>query len=375
MNDQETVVTTPAATSLGPATPAGGGRASSRGEATRRGLNGVRVLAIIALLAALVAVVGSVAAWQRSERVVREAARRWQDAETRVTQLEQQARISADQYRDLVGRVAVQESRFGDMSEQQAQLERLYKNFAQDTLDTVLADAEVAVSIASQQLQVAGNVQAALVALQDAESSLKRADPQSVAQVQRLLARDIDRLRAVPQTDIAGLSLRLDSLMSLLGQFPMLAGPTPPGEAGEATAPPALPAGAPLLERLADSWQRSLASLKNELLTLIRVNRIDNPDAVMMAPQQQYFVRENLRLSLLSARLALLGRNDAVLHSDLAHAIDWLSRYYDTRNKAVANALAALKQIQEARISVDLPSLAETLGAIRAQRSAHEASR
>lgn len=339
---------------------------------------GGRVLGVIALLLSIVALAASVYAWQRSERVVREAARRWQDAETRVTQLDQQFKLMQDQSRELIGRSAVQENKLGEMSEQQAQLERLCKNFAADTLDSVLADTEVAVSVASQQLQIAGNVQAALAALQDADNNLKRADPQAVATVQRLLTRDIDRLRAVPQIDISALSLRLDSIMASLDQLPMLAGATPPGRLGDETvaAAAAEPAEAgSTLDRLADSGRRGWNSLKHEMLQLIRVNRIDDPQAVLLAPEQQYFVRENLRLSLLSARLALLARNDTVLQSDLTHATDWLGRYYDGQSRAVANVLDSLKQIQQSRIDTDLPSLADTLTAVRAQRAAREASR
>jgi len=336
---------------------------------------GGRVLGTIALLLSIVALAASVYAWQRSERVVREAARRWQDAEMRVSQLDQQFKLAQDQSRELIGRSAVQESKLGEMSEQQAQLERLYKNFAADTLDSVLADTEVAVSVASQQLQVAGNVQAALAALQDADNNLKRADPQAVATVQRLLARDIDRLRAVPQIDISALSLRLDSIMASLDQLPMLAGATPPGRPDEAAPLPEPAEAGSTLDRLADSGRRGWNSLKNELLQLIRVNRIDDPQAVLLAPEQQYFVRENLRLSLLSARLALLARNDVVLHSDLTHATDWLTRFYDGQSKAVANVLDSLKQIQQSRITTDLPSLADTLTAVRAQRAAREATR
>ncbi|MFT4101288.1 MAG: uroporphyrinogen-III C-methyltransferase [Burkholderiaceae bacterium] len=339
------------------------------------GSRGGRALGWIALLLAIAALAASIYAWQRSERVVREAARRWQDAEARIARLDQQFKLVQDQSRELIGRSAVQENKLGEMGEQQAQLERLYKNFAADTLDSVLADTEVAVSVASQQLQVAGNVQAALAALQDAENNLKRADPQAVATVQRLLARDIDRLRAVPQVDISALSLRLDGIMSSLAQLPMLADATPPGRPDESQPVAAAADGGSTLDRLADSGRRGWNALKNELLQLIRVNRVDDPQAVLLAPEQQYFVRENLRLSLLSARLALLARNEAVLQGDLSHAIDWLNRFYDGQNKAVASALESLKQIQQSPITADLPSLADTLTAVRAQRAAREATR
>lgn len=341
--------------------------------------SGGKLLATIALLVALVALAGAVYSWQRAERIVRQAALNWHEIGERVGQLEQQGKIGQEQVRDLIGRVAVQENKLGETTEQQGQLERLYRNFATDALDSVLADVEVAVSIASQQLQVAGNVQAALAALQDAENSLRRADAQAVAGLQRLVARDVERLRGVPQVDLGAMSLRLDGLMGSLGEFPMLVGAQSPAPAADTpaaasvTAEPVAPT--TTLERIKLSSLGAWEYVKGELGSLIRVNRVDDPNAVMLAPDQQFFIRENLRLSLLSARLALLARDDRVLHSDLGHAIDWLKRYYDVNQRPVANAIEALKQIQSSRIAADLPSLSETLGAVRAQRASREGAR
>ncbi|HMN83373.1 MAG TPA: uroporphyrinogen-III C-methyltransferase [Burkholderiaceae bacterium] len=372
---------------------------------TRRSLTGVRVFSIVALLIAVLAVLAAVWVWQRSEKVTREAVRRWQDGENRVAQVEQQARVAQDQVRDLIGRQAVLESKLGEAVGQQAQLEKLYKSISADNLDTVLADVENGLSIAAQQLLVGGNVQGALVALQDADSSLKRAEPASVAGLRRLIQRDIDALRAVPVTDIASLMVRLDSVAAALDQLPMLSGadvPVQPGSGDEAsaaaregaggagaaqegatgaeaptgTAPAASDGGSPLsLDRLAESGRRGWLALKSELQALIRVNRVDAPDAVLLAPSQQYFARENLRLTLLSARLAMLSRNDTVLRSDLQRAINWLNTYYDRNNKAVANAVTTLRQLGDNKVSYDLPSLAESMSAVRALRAAREGNR
>ena len=395
---------------------AGGGATKSVSErdlsaalaATRRSLVGVRVFSIIALLIAVLAVLAAVWVWQRSEKVTREAVRRWQDGENRVAQVEQQARAAQEQVRELIGRQAVLESKVGEAVGQQAQLEKLYKRMSADSLDSVLADVENGLSIAAQQLLVGGNVQGALVALQDADNSLKRAEPASVAGLRRLLQRDIDALRAVPVTDIASLMVRLDSVAAGLDQLPLLSGADAPAQAGvEAAAgtgtggaaregggagvardggagatPPAgaAPAAADdgsllSLERLAESGRRGWLALKGELQALIRVNRVDAPDAVLLAPSQQYFARENLRLTLLSARLAMLSRNDAVLRSDLERAINWLNTYYDRNNKAVANAVTTLRQLGDNKVSYDLPSLAESMSAVRALRTAREGNR
>ncbi len=351
----------PAAVSSAP--PAVEARESDAGR--RRG-NATRTLAIAALVVALLAALSAAFFWQRSERVAREAARRLQEGDIRIAQLDQMVKQSQDQVRDLLGRSAVFENRLAEAVGQQAQLERLYKDIAQDSVDSVLADVENALSIASQQLLVAGNVQGALAALQDAESRLKRADQPAVLGVRRLVARDIERLRAVPVTDITALTLRLDSVASSIDQLPLVASLAAP-PAQSAPAAESQPAGG-AIGRIADSSLRGWQALVAELRGLFRVNRLDSPDAMLLAPEQQYFVRENLRLTLLSARIAALSRNDTLFHADLDRSIRLLNTYYDGEQRAVAASVATLRQLQANRIAVELPSLSESLGAARAAR-------
>lgn len=344
-------------------------------QASRRAVNAVRSLAIGGLLLAVLAIVAAVFLWQRTERAFREEARRWQEVEARAMQVEQQLKLSQEQVRELVGRSAVLENKLGEAIGQQAQLERMYKNIAQDSLDSVLADVESAISIASQQLLFGANVQGALVALQEAETSLKRADPASVGSLRRLISRDIDRLRATPITDVAALAGRIDGVAASVDQLPMLSSAAASEVPTEQPAA-AAPAGAwSPISRIADSGIRGWQALKHEFQALIRVNRVDAPDAVLIAPTQQYFVRENLRLTLLSARLALLARNDVSLRADLERSTAWLGTYFDRNSKPVANAIATLKQLQSSRVAVEMPSLAESLGSVRALRSAREGAR
>ena len=157
-------------------------------------MGGLATLA--ALILGAVSLVLAVALWQRAESIAQEAARRLQAGDVRVTQLEGQLKQTQDQSRDLQARSGVLESKLTEALGQQAQLERMYRDIAQDSIDTVLADVESAVAIASQQLAISGNVQGALAALADADGRLARIrQPQAIG-MRRLLQRDIDRLKA-----------------------------------------------------------------------------------------------------------------------------------------------------------------------------------
>ena len=336
----------------------------------RAGVGGL--LNSAALILGGAALAAAVALWQRAESIGQEAARRLQAGDARVTQLEGQLKLTQDQSRDLQARSGVLESKLTEALGQQAQLERMYRDIAQDTLDAVLADVENSVAIASQQLVVSGNVQGALAALADADGRLARIrQPQAIG-MRRLLQRDIDRLKALPSVDLVGLALRLDAVTSAIEQLPLLAGLTPVMDGGAAPRTSAAKSGGFSLEGLASSGRRGLDALLAEVSQLFRVNRVDSPDALLLAPEQQYFVRENLRLQLMSARLALLSRLEPVFRSDLERALTWLGSYYDRSQRPVANAVATLRQLQTARISVELPSLGDTLAAVRTARNARE---
>ncbi|NDA55027.1 MAG: hypothetical protein EBX61_01715, partial [Betaproteobacteria bacterium] len=101
--------------------------------------------------------------------------------------------------------------------------------------------------------------------------------------------------------------------------------------------------------------------------------RVDRPDALLAAPQQSYFLREQLRLHLMSARLAAMWRNDALFRTDTDRARLLLQRYFDPQQKLVGAQLESLKQLQSMRLSLDQQALAETLTAIRSARSTRDA--
>lgn len=328
-----------------------------------------RAAAWLGLVVAIGACVLVVLAWQRSEKLTREAARRWQEAELRLNSAEQQLKQTQELMRESGGRSALLESKVAEVVAQQAQLERMYRNIAQNSLDVVLADVENSVSIAAQQLLVGANVQGAMLALQDADTILKRVDQATVSPLRRLLARDVERLKALPTVDVSSMAARLDAVAAVVDQLPLLSGPAPTepaagaAQAGES---------AGTIARFAESGLRGWNAFKQELLSLVRVTRVDSPDALLLAPSQQYFVRENLRLTLMSARFALLSRNEAAFRVDLERAVQWLTDYYDRQARPVQTASQTLRQLQANKLALELPSLAESLAAIRAQRSTRE---
>jgi uncharacterized protein HemX len=197
-------------------------------------------------------------------------------------------------------------------------------------------------------------VQAALLALQTAEGRLARSDRPQFIPLRRVLNRDIERLKAAPNLDIAGMALRLDNLIAGVDTLPLQF------DERMQTSPKA--AAATGASRM---WERVLTEVWDEMKQLVRIRNMDQPDAALLPPAQAYFLRENLRLRLFGARQALLARDPARFRTDLETGRAWMTRYYDTRAKSTAAALASLKQLSAGSINVELPTIADSLAAVR----------
>jgi uroporphyrin-3 C-methyltransferase len=264
------------------------------------------------------------------------------------------AKQAQESLREAQARLSQLELKLADSQNQQIALEALYQELSRNRDEWVLAEVEQILAIAAQQLHLAGNVQAALAALQTADARLARAARPQFISLRRALARDIDRLNTVPNIDIPGLAAMLDQVIAGVDSLPLAQDArTQAGADGAA---------APVQQGF---WTRLANELLGELKQLIRVEKIERADPALLTPSQTFFLRENLKLRLLSARLALVARDEVTYHGDLKVAASWLDRYFDTRSGAATVAAASLKQLASSGISMALPTLGESLAAVR----------
>jgi uncharacterized protein HemX/uroporphyrinogen-III synthase len=326
----------------------------------RRSRTSWLLLSAIVLSAAL-ATVFWLDARQRIDATQQELARRLRDIEADAREARAVARQAEEAQRDTRTKLVQLETRLAESQSQQLALEALYQELSRNRDEWQLAEIEQVLAIASQQLQLAGNVRAALLALQLAEQRLARADRPQFMPIRRALARDIDRLKTLPTLDLAGMSMRIDNLAAQVDTLPLAF-----DERAEST-PPAKAAAA---ER--GFWSRLSVEVWNELRQLVVVRQVGNAEPPLLPPSQAYFVRENLRLRLLNARLSLLARDEAGYREDLRMAQSWIQRYFDPRSKQTAAALNQLKQLSSTTVSFELPSITESLEAVRGYKSRRE---
>jgi uroporphyrin-3 C-methyltransferase len=266
------------------------------------------------------------------------------------------AKQNQEMLQALTAKTGALEAKLAEAQSQQLALESMYQELSRSRDERLLAEIEQSVSIAVQQLQFAGNVEAALIALQGADARLAAGGQAQLLPLRKLINRDIDRLKALPLADVPGISLKLEGVIGAVDILPLAfeqrarAEPLVKSKLGVASS---------------GFWEELGRDMWDELKQLIRVDRIDQSDPALLAPNQVFFLRENLKLRLINARLALLQRDGKTYREELRQARIWLERYFDIREKPVAIAVATLKGLSSADLSLELPTLGETLGSIR----------
>ncbi|MGZ8290332.1 MAG: uroporphyrinogen-III C-methyltransferase [Telluria sp.] len=360
----------------GPATPPPPARNDrANGEVSMRDFV-MRPLTIAVIVLAVLLAAQALSSRNSMQKLRQEMAKSLQRNELSTTETGALARSLNDQLRDVQAKVGVLENRQVEAQSQQLALEQLYQDLSKSRDEWALSEVEQVLSTASQQLQLAGNVQGALIALANADRSLSRSDKPQFITIRRAIARDTEKLRALPSLDLAGVALRLDNVIAQVDTLPMLADEKPvlpatperPQRAAakaKTSATPLPPEPMGLAERAQATWRAWSDEMWSDVRQLIRVRSVDEPAALMVSPSQAYFLRENLKLRLLNARLALLSRNEAAFRSDLVAAQEALLKYFDTRARTTQTAQAQLRQVQSNNLAIDMPTLSDSLNAVR----------
>ena len=319
---------------------------------------------ILALLAMGVAV------WQWVETRIRladtqeQVALRLAESDTLAKETSVIVKETQKQVVALQGKFGELEAKLGESQDQQETLEKLYRDLAGNRDEWVLAEIEQGVTLAAQQLQLAANVQGAVLALQSAEVRLSGSNNPQFISLHKVLVRDLDRLRALPQIDLAGMNARLESVIAVVDSLPLAVNGRPREEGKPQE--PVVRDTAPITSLA--YWQHLASDFWREMRGLVRIQRFDREEPALLAPGQAFFLRENLKLRLLNARLALLAHDQWTFRSELKLAQFWVNRYFDNRETAVLAARESLDQLSAAEINIELPSLNESLSAIRTLR-------
>ncbi len=312
---------------------------------------------------------------QRVRKLEQELVRRQQESQSQSGEARLLAKRADETARESAAKVSLLEARLAEVAIQRTQLEDLIQSLSRSRDENVLVDIDSGLRVAQQQATITGSAEPLVAALKQADERLARYSQPRLDGVRRAIARDIDRVKAVGVADISALSIKLDEAIRLVDELPLLSQAEPRKESVKPAASAPKPAarsasaatpGSSWTSTLSDTWSGWMDSIWGETRTLVRVTRIDNPDAMLLAPEQAFFLRENLKLRLLNARLALLSRQFDTVQTDLQGAQLALDRYFDRSSRRTAVAADLLKQVTASARQVGLPRPEDTLAALAA---------
>jgi uroporphyrin-3 C-methyltransferase len=298
--------------------------------------------------------------WQKLGGIQEQLARQSADSGANAIEARALARQAQDIARDAAARQVVLESRVSEVALQRTQLEELMQSLSRSRDENLVVDIESALRLAQQQTQLTGSAEPLLAALHSADERLSRAAQPRLARLQAAVGRDSVRIRAASVTDVPGVLARLDDLVRQVDDLPVANAVPSPAIAETARRHASAPAAAaPVLW-----WQKARDTVLEEARGLVRVSRIDQPEAALLAPEQSFFLRENLKLKLLNARLSLLARQNDAARADVVAAATALQKYFDPASRRTQAAAAQLQQVQAQMRSVELPRIDETMAAL-----------
>jgi uroporphyrin-III C-methyltransferase len=310
------------------------------------------LLAVLALLVALAAGGGAVYLWRQDS----DAAQALQLVQSEVEQLQAQQRERDTKFHSDLAALHAQQKAHQDALD--ALHARQDQTHTRSSREWTLREAEYLMQIANQRLQLERDVTSAIVALTAADERLRELAEPGLLVVRRQLAGELNALRAVPSLDREGMVLELISYAQRVDQLPLANAP-PKTSSTSAPSNATTPA--------TRDWHVALDAAWQSLKRLVVVRRDSQPVQPMLAPEQEYFLRQNLRLQLEAARVALLRDDPGSFKAGLDSATSWLKQYFDTSDKSVSSAIDALHDMTKLNIRPTLPAIDESLRLLRLQ--------
>lgn len=364
------------------APPGAPGAPSPGAPGSWRAARAPRWLSLLLLVLGLAAAAAMLVSWTTQRRVAaleQELVRRQEASQGQAGEAQMLARQAQDSARESAAKVALLEARVAEASLQRSQVEELMQSMSRSRDENVVADVEASLRVALQQTAITGSAEPLVAALKLADERLSRYNQPRLERARRAVLRDLERVKSLAVADISALVLRLDEAVRLVDELPLLSsaerrgsnaprpGASAPGARRAAAPAPAASASEPSWQqRVAGFWQDLGSRVWEEVRSLVRVTRIDNPEAMLMAPEQAYFVRENLKLRLLNARLALLSRQYETAQLDLRDAQATLDRYFDRSSRRVVAASELVRQVAAQARLTTVPHPDESLAALAA---------
>lgn len=311
------------------------------------------------MVLAVLAIIFSAMLWEKLSRIQGQLARQSADSGQQSLEAKAWAKQAQDSVKDSAARMALVETRLGEAALQRSQLEDLIQSLSRSRDENLVLDIESSLRLAQQQAQLTSSLEPLLASLKTAQTRLQRASNPRLMTIQRAVERDLDLVKTAQITDLPGMLLVLDEMVALADELPLANEFSRPATANVKSVEPSTQTSSNPVW-----WQVVIDRIMVEARGLLRVSRIDSPEAALLAPEQGFFLRENLKLKLLNARLGLLARQNDAARNDLQAVSLALKKYFDPNAKKTQLALQLLDKAQTLSKGNPIPRLDGSLAAL-----------
>lgn len=333
-----------------------GAGAAAQSPSVGSSLTGHKVASRLLWVVALVGVAGSGLLWQKLSRIQEQLARQSADAGQQSVEAKAWAKQAQETVKDNSARLAQVEGKLAEVGLQRTQVDELLQSMSRSRDENLVLDIESSLRLAQQQADMMGNAEPLVSALKTAQLRIKRAGQPRLAPLARGVEKDLQRLQSFNGLDLPGLLLRMDEAVGMVDGLPLL------GFQGLAV--PAQ-AAADVQTTTPSDWLGQWGSrVLTEFKSLVRVRRVDTPEAMLLSPEQGYFLKENLKLKLLNARLGVLSHQYPTARKDLASVLQSVKRFADPEHSKSTQLLKLLEQLQQMLSTTELPRLDAAMVAV-----------
>jgi uroporphyrin-III C-methyltransferase len=317
----------------------------------------------------------SISLWMKLSSIQEALARQSLDATTASVEGRTLAKSAQEAVKEIASRQALLENKISEVALQRGQLEELMQSLSRSRDDNLVVDVDSALRLAQQQANLTGSLEPLVAALRSAEQRVSRSAQPRLTLLQRALAKDMERVKSANVADTPSLLIKLDELVRLVDEMPLanaiaLAAKTVQSTLPTRTIGAEEGKGSGLLRQAPDWFKAMVGAVRDEARSLVRVSRIDTPEAALLSPEQSFFARENLKLKLLNARLSLLSRQFDTTRADLGNAAKLVSRYFDASSRSAQQSALLLDQLQTQLQRAEQPRIDDTLAALATLSSA-----
>ena len=333
-------------------------------------------LSLLSLAASIALGVAAFFFWQQQQqflqgqdKVADRVDSKLQEVDTTVSRVKSSfddLKSGAQKNRDLLSEkfLALQETQ----RNQESRISTLNSLIGRSTQDWTLAEVEYLLRVANERVQLQRDIDTALLALENADRRLNELADPGLAGVRQQIASERDLLKRVPAIDREGLAGRFDALLSQLDSLP-ISGQTYQALAAEGEASDSAVQNETRLNELdwksAEDWKKIPAIVGGALRKLVTIRANEQPVLPMIQPGSETFLRQNLRLQIEAARLALLREDPVFYQQAIETATSWLSKYYAADDNAVQAAREQLAELASVQIRPEMPDISNSLRLLR----------